>query len=994
MKRSFPIHLVAPILALSLAGTAHAASQFVRQVVDRPDTLGQVTSLALDPQGEPRVAYWNPQRQDLRFATKNGGSWTLESPDSTDVVGLHTSLALASTGEPRVAYWNQTRGDLEYTSRAGGVWTVETVDSVGIVGQYASLKLDGLDQPHISYRDSTNGHLKYASKVGGVWNLETVDNGTDVGTFCSLALSSIGEPRIAYRDAANHSLKLATKTGLSWSIETVDAAGDVGEYASLALSADQPRIAYFDVGNGDLKYAYLLSGVWTSQAVDTAGIVGQYTSLVVDSGDRPHVSYYDATNGDLKYATNIAPGVWGTPTIDAAGVVGKFTSIALDDSLSRIAYYDATNGDLKVALQRFVVTLNQLTLSTWDTFQEVDTKGDVGQYASLVIQQGAPKIAYWDQSREDARYASWNGVSYDFEVASSGGNVGQFASLALDAGANPRISYYDGQLGDLKYAAKNGGTWQLETVDNAGIVGLYSSLKLDTNGVPHIAYRDSTNGDLKYAVKSGGTWTISVVDQAGDVGAYASLALTAQGDGRIAYWDATNRHLKLATQNGGAWTTETVDPAFDTGRYASLALTATGDPRISYYDAVNGDLLYAAFSSGSWTIQRVDSTGDVGKFTSLVLNSSDEPRISYYDATKKVLKFTNRGLADTSWAMDVVDSQRDGDVGLFSSLAEYVATFQGKPRVSYRMTYWDNTIGELRYAVQAYPDLYLWAYPGAYRANAGADSILNRARTLTLRWVRDPVLEGRPDFGGYRIYRVFNDPDTTRMQLIRRFSLNSTDSLFMWHFPPINEGTPVSQRIATYIDPDSSGTFFKQCRRDTSGKCYSPGDSVIVLLAPPGPHDGFRTWFAITIEQRNQASSDYGDLMLNDAITCRNVDRATCPNLNSKNRNMAGPVLGTSGPRADLLHVAVVPNPFRGSEAWDQTGANEVHFINLPAQAKISIYTVAGDLVVVLNHSDPVHDFERWDLKNGRGKDVASGIYMYRVTSTNFAAQDRFVVIR
>ena len=993
MKRSFSIHLALPILALSLAGTAHAASQFVRQVVDRPDTVGQVTSLALDPQGEPRVAYWNPQRQDLHLASKNGGSWNLESPDSTDVLGLHTSLALTSAGEPRVAYWNETRGDLEYASRVGGLWSVETVDSDGIVGEDASLKLDGLNDPHISYRDSTNGHLKYAHRVGGVWSPETVDSGTDVGQFSSLALSSAGEPRIAYRDAANHSLKLASKSGGSWSIETVDAAGDVGEYASLALSGGEPRVTYFDGGNGDLKFAYRNGGVWTSESVDTVGIVGQYTSLVVDSGDRPHVSYFDVTRGDLKYAIKGGLG-WGFGPIDQAGVVGKFTSIALDDTLSRIAYYDAANGNLKLALQRFEVTINGDHLSTWDTFQMVDTKGDVGQYASLVLQQGAPRIAYWDKSREDVRYASWNGIKYDVEVASSGGNVGQFPSLALDAAGDPRISYYDGLRGDLKYAAKSGGLWQLEAVDTVGIVGLFSSLKLDANGVPHIAYRDSTNGDLKYAVRSGGTWTISVVDQAGDVGSYASLALTPQGDGRIAYWDATNHHLKLATENGGAWTTETVDPAFDAGLYLSLALTSTGEPRISYYVAVNGDLRYAAFSSGSWTIERADSVGDVGKFTSLVLNSSDEPRISYYDATKKVLKFANRGLADTSWAVDVVDSQRDGDIGLFTSLAEYVGAFQGSPRVSYRMTYWDNTIGELRYAVQAYPDLYLWTYPGAYRATAGADSIVNRPRTLTLRWVRDPVLEARGDFGGYRIYRVFNDPDTTRMQLVRRFSVNGSDSLFMWHFPPINESTPVSQRIATYIDPDSSGAFFKQCRRDTAGRCYSPGDSVIVLLAPPGPHDGFRTWFAITIEQRNQASSDFGDLFLNDAIACRNVDRATCPNLNGKSRNLAGPVTATSGPKSDLLHVAVVPNPFRGAEAWDQTGSNEVHFINLPPQAKISIYTVAGDLVVVLNHSDTVHDFERWNLKNGRGKDVSSGIYMYRVEATNFSLQDRFVVIR
>jgi len=41
-----------------------------------------------------------------------------------------------------------------------------------------------------------------------------------------------------------------------------------------------------------------------------------------------------------------------------------------------------------------------------------------------------------------------------------------------------------------------------------------------------------------------------------------------------------------------------------------------------------------------------------------------------------------------------------------------------------------------------------------------------------------------------------------------------------------------------------------------------------------------------------------------------------------------------------------------------------------------------------------VRDFERWDLKNQRGRNVASGIYMYRVESDAFEFQDRFIVIR
>ncbi len=90
----------------------------------------------------------------------------------------------------------------------------------------------------------------------------------------------------------------------------------------------------------------------------------------------------------------------------------------------------------------------------------------------------------------------------------------------------------------------------------------------------------------------------------------------------------------------------------------------------------------------------------------------------------------------------------------------------------------------------------------------------------------------------------------------------------------------------------------------------------------------------------------------------------------------------------------VVPNPYRARSEWDSPTGHELHFINLPVEARIRIYTVAGDLVAELHHTDRVHDFERWNLKNGDGRDVTSGIYMYRVEASSFSFQDRFIVIR
>ena len=323
-----------------------------------------------------------------------------------------------------------------------------------------------------------------------------------------------------------------------------------------------------------------------------------------------------------------------------------------------------------------------------------------------------------------------------------------------------------------------------------------------------------------------------------------------------------------------------------------------------------------------------------------------------------------------------------------------------------------------------YPNIPSWSFTGAWRPDAGGDTIVARSRTLTLRWLRDPIAEARPDFAGYRIYRATSFGDTSAMVLIRRFSKQVGDSIFAWHFPPINAGTPLKQRVATFIDPDSSGRFTKVCRlrnpqNDPNGACVSLRDSVMLLVPPPGPHDGFRTWYSITYEARNTTDNDYLDQSIPDTLDnfarcgVTGMDRDSCPNLNSRAANIANDfwqprqasadpdshffaraIEPSGGPTANLSRVGVVPNPYRASETWNLPGGNELHFINLPARVRIRIYTVAGDLVRDLLHVDPVRDFERWDLKNEAGRDVASGIYIYRLEAQSFNFQSRFVVIR
>jgi hypothetical protein len=162
----------------------------------------------------------------------------------------------------------------------------------------------------------------------------------------------------------------------------------------------------------------------------------------------------------------------------------------------------------------------------------------------------------------------------------------------------------------------------------------------------------------------------------------------------------------------------------------------------------------------------------------------------------------------------------------------------------------------------------------------------------------------------------------------------------------------------------------------------------------------------VTYEQFNSGlEGTFDEILVPDTLDsfarCTNpADRLTCPNLNNKLANITEAVEPTGGDSPDLEKVLVVPNPYRAAEDWDAPGSHDIHFVNLPERARIQVYTVAGDLVTTLDHvgrppgTTTTRDFERWNLKNAHGHDVAAGIYVYRVTSDTFAFQGRFIVIR
>lgn len=222
-----------------------------------------------------------------------------------------------------------------------------------------------------------------------------------------------------------------------------------------------------------------------------------------------------------------------------------------------------------------------------------------------------------------------------------------------------------------------------------------------------------------------------------------------------------------------------------------------------------------------------------------------------------------------------------------------------------------------------------------------------------------PLQSGERLFGGYKIWRkAAYDP---AFLLLRKIGV--CDTLYTFGFRDLGR---------RFVDPDS---IFPRVGR--YGEEEDDPD-----LPVPGPFDGFDYQYSVTLYDVTRIGS-----------VVHEEDRSTPEQAAWGELVQPNSVADAVIPFLDK--VRVVPNPFVVSAEW--AVAPKVQFQNLPQRATVKIFTTAGDLVRVLEHDGGVNGFgsKDWDLKNGDGRDVMPGVYLYHVTTrSGEEATGQFVIIR
>jgi hypothetical protein len=226
---------------------------------------------------------------------------------------------------------------------------------------------------------------------------------------------------------------------------------------------------------------------------------------------------------------------------------------------------------------------------------------------------------------------------------------------------------------------------------------------------------------------------------------------------------------------------------------------------------------------------------------------------------------------------------------------------------------------------------------------------------------------GRIDFEGYQVYRASYNPQDWEM--IAVFD-NRDEPVFVVDVngDTLNDRTLDGDWILLDL------TLIQKKFEDLGG-VNAWGDTIDT------PLDGIPYYYAVSAYDGYKSAEEAGQELQPSYSPLSNYKKSAD---NAPIPVFPGTLYETGDDIPPLDRVLVVPNPYRGTAEWEVEYEDRIKFTNLPPVAKISIFSLSGDLIKVLEHTDGQAD-EYWDLITRNNQSVVSGLYVYVVEAPDIS---------